>query len=111
MKLRDIIAVLRANISVNWSVMRPNNCSHGPQDWTRRWVGFSFVRIEWMITTEIPCAGWRVWIYTRGSAWTFDLYLEAPKDALNFGERMARRRQATRDAERLWTLLRRPVVA
>lgn len=111
MTTREIYFLLRSSVSVQWSAMRPNKCSHGPQDWTNRLIAFAFVRLEWMILPDKPCLGWRLWVYTRGAAWTLDLYIEAPAELLTFGERMARLRRQRQDSERIWSLLKRPVAA
>lgn len=53
--------------------MRPNECSHGPQEWPWwRLVGFSVVSLG----VTPPSSGKRLWVYTRWWAAHADIYFD-----------------------------------
>lgn len=52
---------------------RPNNCTHGPQQWPW-WRLFSLNVVR--LGVHPPSSGRRLWIYTRWWARCFDAYVD-----------------------------------
>ena len=65
---------INARVVFCCGVHRPNNCSHGPQEWSASpAVVFKFTALDCM---ETPSTGYRVWIYSKTAAYYFDVYFD-----------------------------------
>ena len=75
--LETIWNSLNAGVVFCYGVHNPNNCSHGPQEWSRyKIISFTFARL---MMVEVPSTGYRIWIYTKKRAFFFDVYFDRRK--------------------------------